>query len=253
MKTLVNFRDLGGLTGHNGRKIKAKRLLRSAELMNLHEEDKNRLIEEFGLKQIVDFRSTNEVQTRPNDHFEGVSSHLINVMKDTEENMASLEGMTSHLDPTKADHFMTDLNRQFITMNSAQEGFRNFFRACLNLEEGATLFHCAAGKDRTGFGAALLLKTLGVSEEDIYADYLKTVEMRAAANEKILAEYRAKGLNESQLEALRTFYSVKQEYLEAAFGEIAKTYGNFENYLSQGLQITEEEIASLRQLYLEAS
>ncbi|MCL1949469.1 MAG: tyrosine-protein phosphatase [Turicibacter sp.] len=252
MKTIVNFRDLGGLTGHNGQKVKAKRLLRSADLVDLHPEDKSRLLEEFGLKQIVDFRSTPEVASRPNDHFEGVTSHVINVLKDTEENMASQEGMTKHLDPAKADYFMEQVNRQLISLDSAINGYRQFFKACLSVEDGATLFHCAAGKDRTGFGAALLLKTLGVSDEEIFADYLKTIEMRAAANEAMVEAYRAKGLNDSQLEALKAFYSVKPEYLKAAFSEIADKFGSFEGYLENGLQINEDEVAKLRELYLEA-
>ena len=251
MDSLINFRDLGGLETRDGKRLKHKRLLRSAAPRNLSDDARKALLEEYGLKQIIDFRSTKETLEEPNDDFDGVSTFAFNIMKDAEHNWTSLEEMFRNLDNDRADEILTDINRQFILMQSAQEGYRAFFQACLAADEGATLFHCAVGKDRTGFGAALLLKALNVPDEVIYEDYLKTVAQRAEANRQVVEAARAQGLGETQLEAMATFLSVKQQYLEAAFAAIDEHYGTFDSYLQRGLGISQEDVERLKNLYLE--
>lgn len=120
----------------------------------------------------------------------------------------------------------------------------------VDLEE-TTLFHCAAGKDRTGFGVALVLKILGVDEEYIFIDYLKTNEERIDENKKIENKYREKGLSENELKALKIAYSVEYDFLNCSFKEIKKQYGDFDNFLKEGLKIEEDFIENFREFFLE--
>jgi len=128
-------------------------------------------------------------------------------------------------------------------------GYRQFIDAVLGAS-GALLFHCMAGKDRTGWGAVILLKMLGVTDEDIMTDYLATVEGRRAANLVLIEGLRQKGVDEEKLDAFADLMSVKPSYLQAAYDVVTEHFGTFENYLSTGLKVTEDEINQLREMYL---
>jgi len=247
---LVNFRDLGGIAAAENKKIKPKRLLRSGEIVQPNEEAIARLVE-HDLKMIVDFRSEHEASNAPTYSFPDVEYINYDIMADSKENTASKETWLKMLDPANVDRIMKGLYRDFAISDAARNGYAKFIRDCINSNEGAILFHCAAGKDRTGFAAAILMKLLGVGDEDIKQDYLKTNEERKEANEHILEGYKQKGLSASQLVALAMLYSVKEEYLQAAFEAIDAEYGSFEEYARDGLLISSSDIQTLRELYLE--
>ena len=247
---LVNFRDLGGIETIDGKKVKTKRLLRAGEPVKMNGAAVTMLIN-HKLSAIADFRSAREIASAPVDKLPGVSYINFDIMADQPENAASEEDWLKRLHPDYADKHMIDLYRDFITSQSGRSGYSQFTKYCINNNEGAILFHCAAGKDRTGFGAALILKLLGVSDEDVFHDYLKTIEARKESNEKIVENYRTKGLTEDQLSALAMLYSVKRAYLEATFETIQAEYGSFDAYIENGLMITPAEIERLRELYLE--
>ena len=247
MKSLTNFRDLGGLKTTCGRKVKLNKLLRAGELSKLHPEDKTNLLDR-GLKLIIDLRSSPEISSRPNDVIEGTDYLQIDVLGPSGP---SLEELLHQMNPENSDAFMYDVYQNLITSPLAVAGYKEFLKACLRNVEGALLFHCMAGKDRTGFAAALILKILGVSDEDIYEDFLKTVEARRLANDKIVDSFRQKGLGQEQLEALAIVFSVKKSYLETAFKAIAEKYGDFQAYVMDGLGFGEAEIEQLKMIYLE--
>ena len=250
MSNLSNFRDLGGLIGEGGRKVRLNKLLRAAQIVSLMQEDIDKLMS-YGLKAIVDFRSLAEVEKSPDDEIKGAKHLHLDIMADSFVKFDDYNAWTQTLKMDTAERDMIRTYKEFVTMDSAKKGYACFIRECINAAEGGVLFHCAAGKDRTGFGAAIILKILGVSDEDIFQDYYKTLEERRGVNERLYEEYRAKGLNDEQIEAIRVFYGVKKEYLEAAFSEVEKEFGSFENYIKNGLGINAEEIDLLKELYLE--
>lgn len=246
---LINFRDLGGTPAANGRKIKSNRLLRSAEPVKMNKEAVF-MLTQHGLKALVDFRCGREISKGPDDKIPGVSYVNYDIMADDDED-TTIDEWLFGMNPTRAEKYMNRIYREFITSGSGRNGYSQFIKYCSGDISGAILFHCAAGKDRTGFGAALLLKLLGVANEEIFSDYLQTNESRREHNEKLLAEYRANGMNEEQLVAATILNGVKREYLEAAFATIQEEYGSFENYIEKGLSATPADIARLKDLYLE--
>ncbi|MCL2376408.1 MAG: tyrosine-protein phosphatase [Defluviitaleaceae bacterium] len=248
MKKLINFRDLGGLAAADGKKVREGRLLRSAEPVGLLAEEIE-MLKGRGVTLIVDFRSVIETSEAPVDEIDGAMYTNLDVMADKVINWADTMQWAAALSSDTAETTMINDYRGFIRMSSSKKGFGDFLRACAKAE-GAILFHCAAGKDRTGFAAAIVLKILGVSDEDIYVDYLKTIEERKEANAQVIEKYRALGLGESQLEALSTIYGLKREYLDTAFAIIEEEYGDFESYIEHGLGITAEEVQRIRELYL---
>lgn len=248
MKTVVNFRDLGGITTSKGKTVKANRILRSGELVDLANEDKIKLVDNYGLKSIVDFRSSKEIDERPDDSLECTDYYHIDIMKNVEKN-ASRSSFEDN-DQYHPDKMMNDVYKTIILDDTATQGYRSFIDVLLNQKEGSTIFHCFAGKDRTGLGAAIILTILGASKEDIVSDYLETNVLRKEANNKMLEEKRNQGATEQELEYFNVFMSVKADYLETAFETANEKYGSFLDYIMNGIGVSKNEIETLQEMYL---
>ncbi|AMC93133.1 hypothetical protein AOC36_03840 [Erysipelothrix larvae] len=249
MDTVVNFRDLGGLKTRSGSYIKKHRLLRSGELVNISEEDKVLLVEGYNLRNIVDFRSNNEVKRSPDDTLDGVFYHNIDIMKNI-ENKASKKSFFKNRNSESIDP-MVDIYRSIITNETACKGYREFIDVLLNNSEGSTIFHCFAGKDRTGIAAAIILTLLDVDEASIMDDYLLTNEMRKEANEEILRTMLKEGYSPFEVNKMATFLGVTSEYLETAYQEATDKFGSFSCFIMDGIGVSHEEIERLRLMYTE--
>ncbi|MCL2362541.1 MAG: tyrosine-protein phosphatase [Defluviitaleaceae bacterium] len=241
-----NFRDLGGIVGHNGKKIKPKRLLRSAALTVP-------MPPGYDLKQIIDLRSEKEAKKSPDIVPNGVSYIRADILMDGSVKGASIGSLVFRGKVAACDTYLMNVYTGFVTSEAARTGFATLINACANNPLGATLFHCVAGKDRTGFGAALLLKILGASDADIIADYMQTEKDRYLANKAFIARYSRRGLFfKKQQEALAVIMGVRPEYLLASFDAMDNIYDNFDEYLSQGLGVTPQTVQLLRKGYLES-
>lgn len=131
---------------------------------------------------------------------------------------------------------------------SAQNGYHQFLMTIVD-DPVPTAFHCFAGKDRTGVAAALILKSLGVSNDQILTDYLKTIEARKQENQEIL-DYLRDQLTSSQLKDVAVALTVQKSYLERYFSAIRQNYGDFDNYLINGLNLPSDFKSKMRQIYL---
>ena len=132
---------------------------------------------------------------------------------------------------------MQETYRGFVRHNTPR--FAEFFAHLLRSAE-PTVFHCTAGKDRTGFAAALLLKAVGVSDEEVMRDYLLT-------NERLqLPEGSRMGLTR---EAMEVLWRVQPAFLQAALDEVQVRYGSLEGYFREGLALRDAEREHLRALY----
>ena len=109
------------------------------------------------------------------------------------------------------------------------------------------LFHCAAGKDRTGWLAAVVLTALDVDRPTIAADYMRTAELNATGRDNTLARMASRL---DQPEILLPLLEVRLEYLEAAFLEADRSYGGMDGYLREGLGLTEDDLQRLRAVLL---
>ena len=135
---------------------------------------------------------------------------------------------------------MCDSYRSYVQQNTPR--FRALFAHLL--EDSAPLvIHCTAGKDRTGFACALILHTLGVSDEVISEDYLLTNRF-----------YRRDPNSSSDLpeEVRQVLGSVQTSFLGAAFEAIDADYGDLETYLQKGLGVGAAERSRLEARYLQA-
>ncbi|MBP6563175.1 MAG: tyrosine-protein phosphatase [Neisseriaceae bacterium] len=250
MNHLVNFRALEGYVGHNGRALKPRTLLRSGELYQLDAADSLRLQQDYQLRTIVDFRGTQEVDTRPNTVIPHADYHHIDIMQATAGHSASMSDLMQSITHDSAQQVMFDIYDTLVISPSAQQGYHDFIQLLLAQKEGAVLFHCFAGKDRTGMAAAIVLQLLGVAEADIMADYLATNAQREQANAAIVAAAKGRGMDEDQLSALGQVLRVEADYLTHAFNSMQQHYGGFANYVLAALKLKPAEMSELRRRYL---
>lgn len=250
MQKLVNFRDLGDIAGENGKIVKPKRLLRASALWNLDKRDAQSLLEEYELQNIVDLRSEQETKTQPDDKLPGTTYIHLDVSGDMQSETPSMRDIMKYLHRESASKMMRKIYRNLVLDEGAKEAYRKYVHLLLETPTGATLFHCAAGKDRTGFAAAISLKLLGVSDEDIMQDYLKTNEQRKEANENIVTAAAAQGAPLELQESLRLALCVDKSWLQESYAVMQDEYGSFDGYLEKALRVTDSMRKELQQMYL---
>jgi protein-tyrosine phosphatase len=138
---------------------------------------------------------------------------------------------------------MLAIYRWFVTAPAARTAFGTALRR-IAAASGPLLYHCSAGKDRTGWLSAVLLGALGADRSTIIEDYVLTNEVTASDVEKILGALNVgKGVPP---ELLRPVLDAAPEYLDAALAQMVADYGTLDRYLRDGLGLDEEELAALR-------
>jgi protein-tyrosine phosphatase len=233
VKNPSNFRDLAA---HVSVPLARGTLYRSDHLGALDEEDA-RAILALGIRRVLDFRGVNE-RTAAACRVPGVEVHSLAIEPTIVQTLAQLREAGQELTAEDAVHHMQDTYRGFVRTSTHR--FAEFFGHLLESNE-PTVFHCTAGKDRTGFAAALVLRALGVAEHEVLRDYMLTNELLRPTDEAgwILPPH-----------VVRVLWGVRPEFLQAAFDEIDARHGGFESYLREGLRLREPERARLRELYL---
>ena len=113
------------------------------------------------------------------------------------------------------------------------------------------LFHCTAGKDRAGFGAALALLAVGVPRETVMQDYLLSNAFSAAHTERTLRVLRVVSFFRTDPDEVRPLFEARREYLESAFRAIDEDYGGTDAYLRRGLGVDDALLSRLRENLLE--
>jgi protein-tyrosine phosphatase len=155
------------------------------------------------------------------------------------------------LESGQSGGFLENVNRNFIKDTTSKKAFRQFIDLAIEADGSPFLWHCTAGKDRTGFAAAILLIILGVPMEQIFEDYLQSNNNRIEENKKILEILSTMFPNKDEFDYLKESMSVKASYLKAALDEAENSYGSIETYLEEGLGVTADIRSHLQQLYLE--
>ncbi len=255
----VNARDLGGYRTVGGTVLRAGVVLRSDGLHRLTDDDLGRLTG-IGLRRIVDLRSPEEVREAGADRVaDGMTLHHLPVFAADFDIFATLREVLADRDPDKqrallgdgrAEAMMIGLYRWFVTDSLAREQFAAVLRLLADPAGDPLLFHCSAGKDRTGWTAAVLLTALGVDRETVFTDYLLTNERSAAVVTTVLEGLLARGLM-SEPELLLPVFRAERHYLEAAFEEVAAGWPDFDAFWADGLGLDEAVLAGLRANLLE--
>ncbi|MDB4253784.1 tyrosine-protein phosphatase [Gammaproteobacteria bacterium] len=241
-----NTRELGGYKTTDGKSVKWGVLYRSDKLSDISSADQE-YIQNLGIKRIVDFRSITEKTENPDLIPEGISYVEMPIEVDGAIRTQIEDILRGNVEGD-VKSFLIDANKEFIT--DYKSVYSKFIKDLIN-SDGPTLFHCTAGKDRAGFAAAITLIALGVPKEVVINDYMKTNAFTADRIDDMLDQIKLMSLFQADVEILRPLLGVEQEYIEMAFKTAEETYGSLENYIREGLEISDEEIIKLRSLLLE--
>ena len=246
-----NFRDLGGYPTEDGRHVRWGLFYRADSLGDLTDADLDR-IRTLGIKLVCDFRSSEEKAEEPDRLPADAPPERLElpILDESFSPAAFREKITSgQLGDTDLRQLLIEGNRLFATRYASR------YAAMLErLTDSASLpavVHCTAGKDRTGFAAAVVLRVLGVPEQTVYEDFLLTNHYTAAEIERTLWIIRFASLFRTDPEQVRPVLGVERAYLEAAFDAIRESHGSFDAYRREALGLDDAETEAFRRLALE--
>ncbi|MDO8897068.1 MAG: tyrosine-protein phosphatase [Bacteroidales bacterium] len=252
--SIPNLRDMGGYKTSDGATIARGLVFRSNQLYNISASDML-LLTKLNLKNDFDLRTTAERNSQPDELPDGVNNIWLDVMADLPSSgPANLNALLSdplkaniELGNGKAEELFKAAYRHCISLPSAVVAYRELFLALGDENQLPVLFHCATGKDRTGWAAAAFLTFLGVPMEKVKEDYMRSNDYILPMCDTLIQRFVAAGGSPSIPLAI---LGVKEEYLAAAFDEMQTKYGSIENYFSEGLGINADQQAAMRNLYL---
>lgn len=261
-EAVVNARDLGGLPAAGGKTVRPGRLLRTAHLHDATDADVRLLEERYRLRMIFDFRTMEEAAFQPDREIRG-AEHLLLPTLDVEAERRSGEAVPAEtwLDlPSRivelafAPFFQQkarELYPSLITSEFSQLQYSAFLDKILETPDGAVLWHCSQGKDRTGIGAALILGALGADRETIVADFDASNVSYRTLVDRYCAEVDARGGGEDEKDVVRAFLGVSTRNFCRTLDLIDREWGSLEAYLTGPLGLAQEDLALLRARYLE--
>jgi Protein tyrosine/serine phosphatase len=253
-KKETNFRDLGGLIGADGRRIKKGLFYRSASPVYMDDLEIEEL-KSLRLYEILDLRTSYEVEIKPDPVLPGVQYKRISGMRDAAGNGIdySPEGihrlqMQKECEQLGLEEYMRQIYQNMMFGNKAFMHVLDLIRQ----EHLPVLFHCATGKDRTGAVAMILLLALGVSEEDIMKDYL-------ASNESFIRKIKmAETINAEELrkdpsyrDVLLAENGVLPSNGRLLLNSIKERYNNLNEYLKIEYNLNQNDIAEIRNRLLQ--
>ena len=232
-----NFRDLGHYLNAEGRRVRTGSLFRSDNLAGLDAQDQER-IRQLGITRSFDFRG---VQEREASRYElpGVQQHHLPIEPTVVQGIQSILEAGRSMTAGDTVDLMQQTYRDFVYHNS--DRFADLFGHILR-EDQPLVFHCTAGKDRTGLAAALILLALDVPMDTVMQDYLLTNQL-----------YRMPDANEERRvpqEVLNVLWRVQADFLHAAFQVIDAEYGSVDAYLTERLGLRPDAREHLQHTYL---
>ena len=259
-EAIVNARDLGGI--RIGDKLVRKGLLlRTGHLHDATGEDVRRLQEEFHLRRIFDFRGVPEAALQPDVEVPGAEVIQLPTL-DISAEQASGDAIPDETWLNLPQHIVRlSFTRLFqekaralypslVLSEFSQLQYATFLNLILETEEGAVLWHCSQGKDRTGIGAALLLAALGADRETIVQDFDRSNDTYRPLVERLCADVEAAGGGEVEKEVVRAFMGVSVRNFCHALDVIEANWGTLREYLDEQMAIGPGECERLRERYL---
>ncbi len=253
----ANLRDLGGPTTVDGRRVRTGRLFRSGHLAELAP-DERATVDGLGLRTVVDLRRPTEAEARPTPVLDEVE--VIGLSVSTDDNEFAVAANTM-LDPDAEPHGIDHIAAYFRRLaHDRVDRYRPVLETVTDPDRHPVLFHCTAGKDRTGVVAAVLLRLLGVPDDQIAADYLLSNEVRRpwieateVDHRRRIADHLGVAVDEVPADRMGTSRALlwcHATYLEAVFAGIDERWGSFDAFVRDGLGLDDHRLAAFRDALL---
>ena len=232
-----NFRDLGGYANCHGQRIRAGKLFRSDHLGQLTPSDIRFLHDSFGAPwRVLDFRGVQERATAPC-RLPSAQVHALSIEPTIVQKITDLLAQAHSVSHEETVRLMQDTYRGFVRHNTHR--YAEFFQHLLSDTDAPLVFHCTAGKDRTGIAAVLLLHALDIPMETIWHDYLLT-------NERL----KHVSFFESTPEIAKVLQTVQPAFLDAALDTINTHYSGLDHFLTHSLGLSKTMRLQLSYMFL---
>lgn len=244
-----NFRDFGGYAVAGGRRVRRGLLWRSGQHVTASDEDLE-AIAALRLATVADLRGDSERALNPCRRHPDFTAEVLVCTGETAGLASHVDASTGVMDEAGARSAMCRLYAEMPYRPNLVNVLRQYFRA-LGHRDGASLIHCFAGKDRTGFAVALTHHTLGVHRDDAMQDYLLTnlaTAGRGIPGSMGHDQRRYAMLSEG---AMRALLGVAAEYLDAAFAAVCDSHGSVDDYLADMLGVDADLRESIRASLIE--
>lgn len=227
LENLYNVRDLGGFYCQDGSSTRWQSFFRADNLGQASEKDLLTL-QDFGVKTVIDLRGNFEIAQAPNPTRNHSDFNYYNIslidedVTDTSRKGFDLERFEKM---SLGDFYIHMLDKK---QDKIREIFETIYK---HQKEGAVLYHCTAGKDRTGVTSMLLLGLAGVGKADLVNDYSST-DYFLQQNPNRGTHMNYPELSQEKKEVIKTIMSSKAEYMEKAYLHLLESYGSITGYLS---------------------
>lgn len=238
LATAANFRDAGGYRTSDGRWVRMGVLYRSGDLSKLTDADLAKL-KRLGIRTDIDLRTEGERTAAPDRLPAGAAYIVADVLG------GSISTTTLPSTADEAAAYMEAAEHTMVSSATASAAFRTVLGKAGDRRASSVVYHCSAGKDRTGWASATILTALGVPSATVFEDYLASNTYRAAENAATLA-----AMPESMRAAYAPMLEVRATYLQGGFDQVRSEYGTFDAYLRKGLRLGSKDLAALRDLLL---
>ena len=249
---ITNFRDAGGLPSGS---LRPGVIYRSAQLADLSV-DTRKALHALDVRSVYDLRTEDEVIHAPDQVMDTLRITLLDVLADRPHSGAAAVAslVTAKDDGTTIDdinravsdgrghELMIETYRHFVTLPSAHASYGALLSTLAD-DEGSSVIHCTAGKDRTGWAMALLQRLCGVSQDDVVIDYLASNAAMERAYRPMLDSFGDRG---GDADSLADMIFVKPEYLDAPFALLERDHGGFGHYLRNTLGLDDGVLDRLR-------
>ncbi|SDQ72450.1 protein-tyrosine phosphatase [Chryseobacterium soldanellicola] len=241
IKKVNNFRTLGNIKNSEGKILKEGKFYRSGNLYKLKNNSFKKL-DKLGIKEVIDLRNAKEIGDKPDNLPGNISYKKYSAFEDQGDQLSQAKKLVlkGKVNASDADKRMLDFYREYVTENP--EAIKKIITEILGSDQ-PVLYHCTAGKDRTGIITAVILTILKFDKDTIYNDYLLSNNFRKDLVEKRLN--LANNLHfiypKMDLKVLEKLSWIESDYLDAAFDEINKKYGSTDVYIQQVLGISNDK------------
>ncbi|KAF5358989.1 hypothetical protein D9758_004831 [Tetrapyrgos nigripes] len=243
---VINVRDLGGYPSVDfpDKHTIPNRFLRSAELSSITDEGKE-LLKNLGIRKVFDLRSDTEIEkyVAPLPTIEGVEVIRCPVFQKQDYSPEMMAKRYQLYASGKTEAFM-ELYSQILDHGGG--AFGTILRHIGDNPDEGCIFHCTAGKDRTGIVAAILLKLAGVADDKIAEDYALTRVGREPARDLIMQRLSKEPLFASNNEAALNMFTCRPETMTAFLELLRDRYGGVEEYVKKYCSLTDEDIVTIR-------
>ncbi len=253
----LNLRDLGGYPSRDGRHVKRGLIYRSGALGEARPNELQ-MIHQLNLRYILDLRSEEEALELPDPSIPGAFQERISGAYDASDNEINMSPQRIYRllvnprrkDPDPEDSIISAVAEIYTSLAFDSFAYRKLME---KMETGCAplLFHCSAGKDRTGIGAIIILLALGVDEETIVNDFTLTNEYRKSIIDAQLARHPLLSKLKPFHYAISAVEGVQESFGARVIDEIHQEYGATEVYLEKEFGLGKKRLEGLRKLYLE--